>query len=71
MKVFGITKAGLIAIALAVASLWTCIGMEAVTRKRADLEARVSLQTLWKLRQNSMPVSTPIHPSGPTRPIAS
>ncbi|MGD1072192.1 MAG: hypothetical protein ABSB15_18850 [Bryobacteraceae bacterium] len=71
MRVFGITKAGLIAIALAVASLWGCIGMEVVTRRRADREARVSLRTLWRLRQDSVPVSAPIRPSRHTRRISS
>jgi hypothetical protein len=61
----------LIATALAVASLWICIGMEAVTRSRADREARVSLQTLWKLRQNSVPAAAPVHPARLSRPIAS
>jgi hypothetical protein len=71
LKVFGITRGGLIAITLAVAGLWSCIGMEAVTRRRADREARISLQTLWKLRQNSVPVSVPAEPSGRQRPISS
>jgi hypothetical protein len=71
LRVFGITKAGLIAITLAVATLWACIGVEAATRRRADLEARASLQKLWKLRQNSVPVSAPVQPFVPSRPITS
>jgi hypothetical protein len=71
LRVFAITKTGLIAIALAVASLWTCIGMEAVTRRRADREARVSLQILWRLRQNSAPAAAPVHPARLARPFAS
>jgi hypothetical protein len=71
LRIFGITRAGLIAITLAVAGLWSCIGMEAITRRHADQDERITLQTLWKLRQNSVPVSVPAEPARRRRPISS
>jgi hypothetical protein len=50
LRIFAITRQGLIALSLAVAALWTCVGMEAATRHRSDRDAAASIRTLAELR---------------------
>lgn len=45
--------------ALAVTALWVCIAMEAHTRHQADADARVCMERLHRLRQDTVPASTP------------
>jgi hypothetical protein len=56
---FGITKAGLGTMTLAVVALWICIALESSTRHHANAEVQVSLQQLRRLRQDSAPAAAP------------
>jgi len=60
MRIFGITRAGMAAVALAVLALWSCIGLEAEARGRAARDARVSEMMLQRLRQQAAPASAPL-----------
>jgi hypothetical protein len=71
LRLFGITKTGLLAITLAVVALWTCIAMEASTRLHAEREVRASLYKLRKLRQDAQPAAAPIRLFAQPRPTAS
>jgi hypothetical protein len=57
--------------ALAVVALWACIGMEAVTRRQAEQEARLSLFRIRNLRRSSQPAAIPLRIVGPPRVTAS
>lgn len=61
LRLFAITKAGLLAITLAVCALWACIALERVTIHRANLEARRTLLRLERLRRPAVnvPVASP------------
>jgi hypothetical protein len=67
MRIFGITKTGLRAIALAVLCLWTCLGLEAIARSRANRDAKIALLQIESLRHKAVPVSLP----APVNPPAS
>jgi hypothetical protein len=62
LRLFGITKAGLVAMAIAVFALWTCVALETAALRRAALDARVSFKTLERLREQSVPASEPTPP---------
>ncbi len=62
LRLFGITKAGLAAMAISVLALWCCIALESTTRHRAAMDARASFQTLERLRQQSVPAAEPRTP---------
>ena len=67
MRIFAITKPGLIALTLAVGTLWTCLALEAETRHQSERETVVAIQKLARLRQLTQPsqMETPareIHP---------
>jgi hypothetical protein len=51
LRIFAITRSGLVALALAVAALWTCVGAEAAARRQADLDTIASIRTLARLRR--------------------
>jgi hypothetical protein len=51
LRIFAITKPGLAALALSVAGLWSCVGMEAATHRRANRDTAASLQALENLRR--------------------
>jgi hypothetical protein len=59
--IFAITRQGLIALTLSVAALWTCVGMEALTRRQTNRDIAASMQTLARLRRitEGQPSSTP------------
>jgi hypothetical protein len=59
LKLFGITKAGLLATSIAVMTLWTCLAMERTTIRRANRDVVASLRTLRSLQQRRFPVSQP------------
>ena len=46
--------------ALAVTALWVCIAMEARTRHQADADARICMERIRRLRQDTVPASTPL-----------
>jgi hypothetical protein len=65
LQIFGITKAGLVAITISVFALWTCIALETAALRRAALDARdaqASDRTLERLLQHSVPASEPAPP---------
>jgi hypothetical protein len=62
LRLFGITKTGLLAMAISVLALWSCIAIETAALRRAALDARVSFRTLERLRQQSVPASEPAPP---------
>ena len=59
LRLFGITKAGLLATSIAVMTLWTCLAMERTTMRRANRDVISSLRTLRDLQQRRVPVSHP------------
>ena len=77
VRIFAITRQGLVALALSVAALWTCVGMEAATRHRAERDTISSIRTLARLRRLTAnpEVPTPARQSMPawvvTRPYSS
>ena len=70
-RLFAITKPGIAALALSVAALWTCLGVEASVRHQADRNTEASLRTLIHLRQllPNRGVTTPTRQPTP-RPVA-
>lgn len=62
LPLFGITKAGLLAMTISVLALWSCIAIEKATLHRATTDVVISLGTLERLRQHSVPVSEPAPP---------
>jgi hypothetical protein len=76
LRVFGITKQGVVALAGCVAILWTCFGLEIATRRQTSLDAATALRTLAKLRHRTQdsPGTTPVRvpaPTGPSRTFSS
>jgi len=53
VRLFAITRQGLIAIGVSVAALWTCVGLEAATRHQTLLDSAASVRTLEHLRNPS------------------
>jgi len=53
LRVFGITKPGMAALASCVAVLWTCFGLEIATQRHTSHEAAVTLRTLAELRHRT------------------
>jgi hypothetical protein len=51
LRIFGISRPGLVALSLAVAALWTCLGMEKAALRQADRDAVASIRTLARLRR--------------------
>jgi hypothetical protein len=71
LRLFAITKPGLLAMTLSVAALWTCIAMEQTALRRAALDARACASALEELRGRSTPVSSPVSPFHRQLPKAS
>jgi len=77
LRIFAITKPGLVALGIAVAALWTCVGAETVTRRLADRDTIVSIRTLARLRRLApspalrAPVRAPLPAFRRDRPYAS
>jgi hypothetical protein len=59
MRLFGITRTGLRAMAISVLALWSVIALETAALHRGDRDARTSLRVLERLRQQSVPASEP------------
>jgi hypothetical protein len=59
MRVFGITRSGLAALAISVAALWGCIALESVERHRGERDALFVASETRRLRQPTMPVTEP------------
>jgi hypothetical protein len=68
VRVFGITKPGMAALAGCVAILWSCFGMEIATRRQASHDAAVTLRTLAELRHRTQDSvgTTPVRVPAPT-----
>jgi hypothetical protein len=62
LRLFGITKTGLLAMTISVLALWICIALEAAALRRAAVDARASFRTMERLRQESLPASEPTTP---------
>jgi len=60
MRLFGITKPGLMAMTISVMALWTCIALEKSAIHRGDMDARSRARALEELRQRPVPASAPI-----------
>lgn len=77
MRIFAITKPGLVALTIAVGTLWTCLALETAMRRQSDREIAVSIQKLAQLRQMTKPsqIETPARESQPVfhvqRPLTS
>jgi len=67
LRLFGITKPGLLAITFSVIALWTCIALEKATLRQASLDRRACERALEQLRDRPQPVSEPLpfHLQGP------
>lgn len=70
LKLFGITKAGLLAMTISVLALWTCLALQTATLRRAARDARVAIRTTERLRRGSLPASEPT-PRFPSPPVKS
>jgi hypothetical protein len=68
MRIFAITRSGLIAISLSVGVLWSSIAAEAVIRHRAEAELTISLRNQMG-RKTVTPASRPVRPFRPERVI--
>ena len=68
MRIFAITKPGLVAMTIAVATLWTCLALETVTRQQSERETVAILQKLARLRQLAQPQEMET-PARETRPV--
>ena len=53
LRLFGITKPGMIGLTLAVCALWGCFASERITTRRAQNELRMSLRKIAYLRSGS------------------
>jgi hypothetical protein len=87
LRIFAITRPGLLALTFAVAALWTCVGLETSARRKADRDIVASLRTLDHLRHHGVnsndsgkgnegsvhasPAREPMHPFHISRPFAS
>ena len=60
LRLFGITKAGLLAMTLSVSALWSCIVLEKITLRRAGRDAQACLKQLQDLRERALPASEPV-----------
>jgi hypothetical protein len=59
LRIFGITKPGLLAMTLSVAALWSCIALEHAALRRAAIDAEACTRALQDLRERTVPVATP------------
>jgi hypothetical protein len=50
LRIFAITKPGMGALSLAVAALWTCVGLETAIRHQTARDTAALIQTLTRLR---------------------
>jgi hypothetical protein len=60
LKLFGISKTGLLAMTVSVVALWSCIALETAIRHQATMDALISIQTVERLRERSFPASEPV-----------
>jgi hypothetical protein len=60
LRLFAITKTGLLAMTISVAALWSCIALEQATLRRAEKDARACLKTLQNLRERAIPATEPV-----------
>jgi hypothetical protein len=60
LKLFRITKSGLLAITISVFALWGSIALETAALNRATRDARTAVKTLERLRERSVPASEPL-----------
>jgi hypothetical protein len=61
VRIFGITKLGFAAIAIAVFALWSCIALEAIALGQGRADAR----EVERLRKQPIPASVPALPFRP------
>jgi hypothetical protein len=62
LRLFGISKSGLIAMTLAVSALWGCIVLERTSLRQAEIDARERVKMLNRLREQAVPASDPVQP---------
>jgi hypothetical protein len=62
LKLFGITKAGLLAMTISVLALWSCLALQTTTLRRAARDARAAVRIMERLREESVPASEPTPP---------
>ena len=62
LKLFAITRAGLLATTISVLALWGCLAVQTAILRRAARDARVAIRTMERLRQHSVPASEPTPP---------
>jgi hypothetical protein len=60
VRLFAITRSGLLAMTFSVAALWTCIALEQSALRQGAKDARACAVALEELRERSVPVSEPI-----------
>jgi len=72
IRIFGITKPGIVSLTTAVAVLWTCFGLAALTRRETSREEADAIQKLAALRhQIQRPeMRMPARPGFPSEPAA-
>lgn len=71
VRIFGITKPGLICLAASVLALWGCLAAERAEMRRAETDLRASLRTLNRLRERTFPVDQQASPFAIQRPSSS
>jgi hypothetical protein len=60
VRLFGITKPGLLAMTISVVALWSCIAMENAALQRGARDARACARALEELRERPVPASEPV-----------
>lgn len=60
VRLFGITKPGLLAMTISVVALWGCIAMENAALRQGASDARACARALQELRERSVPASAPV-----------
>ena len=70
-RIFGITRPGLAALTLAVAALWTCVGVETATRAQTDRDTAASIRILANLRHQLQGPPAPAREERAPHPSAS
>jgi hypothetical protein len=62
LRLFGITRSGLLAMMISVFTLWSAIVLERAALDRAERDARAAVRTLERLKEQSVPASEPTPP---------
>lgn len=62
VRLFAITRPGLLATSLAVLALWACVAGKRAMEVRAARDLRISREVLYRLREQTAPAAEPLNP---------